>query len=221
MASDTRRNILQATLELLWLHSYGSVSVDDICTRAGVRKGSFYHYFPSKVDVVVEAFESYWQENQSLLDEVFSARYSPEERIARYAELVYQRQKEKYDEIGKVAGCALMTTGSELSTTEERIRLKVGEVFCRGTAYFRQVLQDSGHHAATAEMEMTQLAEDMMSYTLGLVYHAKVRNNLEIVRERLKPGLLRYLGQGVAIPAIHPPARTADSDSLSSFSAPR
>ena len=50
---ETKEKLLQVGFDLIWDSSYGSVSVDDICTRAGIHKGSFYYFFPSKADLVV------------------------------------------------------------------------------------------------------------------------------------------------------------------------
>jgi len=45
--NTTKQKLLETAMELIWVSSYGSVGVDDICKRAGVSKGSFYHFFPS------------------------------------------------------------------------------------------------------------------------------------------------------------------------------
>jgi TetR/AcrR family transcriptional repressor of nem operon len=46
--SDAKERLIEAMIELIWTGSYGSTSVDQICERAGVKKGSFYHFFESK-----------------------------------------------------------------------------------------------------------------------------------------------------------------------------
>ena len=51
--SDAKEKLLHVAFDLIWQHSYGSVSVDDICERADVKKGSFYYFFPSKSDLAV------------------------------------------------------------------------------------------------------------------------------------------------------------------------
>jgi TetR/AcrR family transcriptional repressor of nem operon len=43
--SSSKQKLLQTAMEMIWQSSYGSVSVDDICTQAGVNKGSFYYAF--------------------------------------------------------------------------------------------------------------------------------------------------------------------------------
>lgn len=46
--SNAKERLLEAVIELIWTGSYGSTSVDQICERAGVKKGSFYHFFESR-----------------------------------------------------------------------------------------------------------------------------------------------------------------------------
>ena len=54
---------MKATLHLVWEESYGAVTIDDICQRAGVKKGSFYYFFDSKADLAVASLTSLWEES--------------------------------------------------------------------------------------------------------------------------------------------------------------
>ncbi len=51
----TRERILDAATALIWRDGYHAVSVDAICAAAGTRKGSFYHAFASKADLLLAA----------------------------------------------------------------------------------------------------------------------------------------------------------------------
>jgi len=51
---ETRSHILDAVGELFAEHGYDATSVADICARAGVTKGAFYHHFKSKQAVFLE-----------------------------------------------------------------------------------------------------------------------------------------------------------------------
>ncbi len=53
-AEETRSRILDAAGELFAEHGYGATRVADICARAGVTKGAFYHHFESKQAVFLE-----------------------------------------------------------------------------------------------------------------------------------------------------------------------
>lgn len=46
--SDAKEKLMDAVLELIWTGSYGSTTIDQICDKAEVKKGSFYYFFESK-----------------------------------------------------------------------------------------------------------------------------------------------------------------------------
>jgi AcrR family transcriptional regulator len=51
---ETRTRILDAAAERFARSGYDATGVAEICQRAGVTKGAFYHHFPSKQDVFLE-----------------------------------------------------------------------------------------------------------------------------------------------------------------------
>jgi len=54
---ETRSRILQAAMGCFAEHGYDGVGVAEICQRAGVTKGGFYHHFPSKQAVFLELLD--------------------------------------------------------------------------------------------------------------------------------------------------------------------
>src|SRR5262249_6289811 len=74
---DARDRLLDATIELIWRESYGAVTVDSICAKAGVKKGSFYYFFESKDELVGAALEAHWKSIQPELDRLFSPSVPP------------------------------------------------------------------------------------------------------------------------------------------------
>ncbi len=60
-AEETRARILEAAAECFAQQGYEAASVADICERAGVSKGAFYHHFPSNQDLFM-ALLSDWLE---------------------------------------------------------------------------------------------------------------------------------------------------------------
>jgi AcrR family transcriptional regulator len=64
-ARDTRARIYDAAWRLIGVAGFDKVSVDSICAQAGVAKGSFYHHFKSKADLIVEGYalcDKYFEE---------------------------------------------------------------------------------------------------------------------------------------------------------------
>jgi len=55
-ARETRERIYEAAWQLIGEEGYEEVSVERICARAGIAKGSFYHHFRNKADLIVEGY---------------------------------------------------------------------------------------------------------------------------------------------------------------------
>ncbi len=196
--TNTKEKLLAAALDLIWHSSYGSVSVDDICKRAGVHKGSFYHFFDSKVALTVAAFEAFWESKRPVLDEAFALSLSPIERLKRYASLIYRWQKEEFDKTGKVLGCPFAGCGSELSTQEENFRIAIENIFTGYSEYFERLVKD----AEICPPDMVKLiAQEMIAYVEGVIQQAKFSNDLTIIKTLLLPGMLQYISPEAALKA--------------------
>lgn len=53
-AERTKAKLLDSAQRLISTHGFDNVSVEDITKDSGVAKGTFYHYFECKEDVVRE-----------------------------------------------------------------------------------------------------------------------------------------------------------------------
>lgn len=191
--SDARERLLQAAIDLVWTSSYGSVGVDQICERAGVKKGSFYHFFPSKTDLALAAYEEHWTRIRPRLDAIFSPVVPPLERIERWCGAVYEHQQELHARFGHVCGCPFANVGTELGTQDERIRSKVAELFTRFQAYLETALRDLAAESGTGARDIRELARTLHSFGLGFLIRAKIANDPEILHELL-PAVRNLLG---------------------------
>src|SRR3954463_15119685 len=103
--SDAKERLMDAVVELLWTGSYGSTTIDHICEKAGVKKGSFYYFFKSKSDLAVTAIDIGWTAHKIELDAIFSPTVPPLERLRKQCEAGYKMQKELKQKCGFVLGC--------------------------------------------------------------------------------------------------------------------
>jgi TetR/AcrR family transcriptional regulator, transcriptional repressor for nem operon len=190
--NDTKTKLLLTAVNLIWESSYGSVSVDDICERAGVKKGSFYYAFKSKSDLAVAAFEHHWEAKRALLDKTFSSQVAPVQRIEAYCDLVIHDQLEKHRTFGKMLGCPFCSLGCELSTQDENIRLKVEDVNSRMKKYFEPTIRDLMNSGRIPQGDPHEVVQEMYSYMVGVLLQAKIENNPKLV-ENLKRGVLHLL----------------------------
>ncbi|MDW5300363.1 MAG: TetR/AcrR family transcriptional regulator [Sedimentibacter sp.] len=56
-AEATRNKIYQASIKLVEQKGYCSIKIEDICKKAGVSIGSFYNYYKSKNDILIEIYK--------------------------------------------------------------------------------------------------------------------------------------------------------------------
>jgi len=141
--SDAKEKLLDVAFELIWDSSYGGVSVDQICERAKVNKGSFYHFYGTKADLAVAAYEEHWKQKQPEMDRLFSPQVPPLERLSGLCGYVYQAQKEKAEKYGHVCGCPYASIGAEIATQDDRIRAKAQELMERSIKYIESALADA------------------------------------------------------------------------------
>jgi len=192
--TNTKAKILQTANELIWKSSYGSVSVDDICTVSGVNKGSFYYYFPSKAELAVEVMEESYQGFESEMVAVFSTNVSPVERFNNLVTFVYEKQKQAYKKYGRVCGCPFASLGSEMAGNEEVIQKKADEIFCRQGDILIATLQemvDTGQ--LSPKTDVTAMASQLLTFIMGQVMMARIQNNLTKLKNDVKTGLFRTL----------------------------
>jgi TetR/AcrR family transcriptional repressor of nem operon len=193
--TDTKQRLIDTALELIWTNSYGSVSVDDICKAADVKKGSFYHFFPSKVDLAVAAMDETSKIARASLDGIFSASVPPVQRIERYADFTCEMQAEIAKKYGQVCGCPLAAIGSEMACQEDPIRKKFDDLSATKVRYFESAVRDMiGEKLLPADTDVKAKANELYAYLLGQLVLARIQDDLGPLKRDLKNGMLKLLG---------------------------
>lgn len=83
----TRQALLEAATSLMLSRGYAGTSVDEICQGAGVKKGTFFHHFPSKEALGVEALRFYRaRTTEAFADAPFATLDDPLERLLAYVD---------------------------------------------------------------------------------------------------------------------------------------
>lgn len=181
--SNADERLMTAALDLMWEESYGAVSIDDICQRANVKKGSFYYFFDSKSDLAVAAMERNAQAQKPLLDEQFSPATPPLDRIRARCEHMYRKQAEIKARTGKVLGCPLCSVGSEICNQDEKIRTKIQEIIARMAKYWESAIRDAQLEGSIGPGDPAAKARCVMAYYEGLITQARIHNDAELLRD--------------------------------------
>ncbi len=78
---SSRDSLLNAAVELFGAHGYAATSVQEVVDRAGLTKGAFYHYFDSKIALLVEIHEMFISEFIDVIDRIVGEHPSPREAL--------------------------------------------------------------------------------------------------------------------------------------------
>jgi TetR/AcrR family transcriptional repressor of nem operon len=191
--SDAKVKLMDAVLELIWTGSYGSTTIDHICEKAGVKKGSFYYFFDSKAQLAAEALDVSWASRQIELDRIFSVTVPPLERLHKYCEFNYTVQGEIKAQYGRVLGCPQVSLGCEVCTQEDELQKKIQSFMDYKYKYIESAIRDANAAGLTHVADPANMARMAMAYIQGLLMQARIQNDLEIVRD-MTPGLFSLLG---------------------------
>jgi AcrR family transcriptional regulator len=87
---ETRLRIYDIAMDLFARKGYTRVSVNDICEKAGVSKGTFYYYFSSKDQVILEEFLKIDQFYVESMEELSKKYKSPLKKLNELIMLSFQ-----------------------------------------------------------------------------------------------------------------------------------
>ena len=191
--SDAKTRLMDAVTELLWTGSYGSTTIDQICEKAAVKKGSFYYFFESKSDLAVEAFEASWQTRRVELDRIFSPMVPPLDRIRKYCEYSYKIQEEMKAKFGRVLGCPQFALGAEVCTQEDRLQKKIQEILDYKRRYLESAVRDAHAAGLIHAPDPGAKARMILAYYEGVLTQARIQNDVAVLRETVG-GIFAMLG---------------------------
>ncbi len=130
-AMETKNKIYNIAIELIGKYGYDNVPIDEICKHAQVSKGTFYHHFNAKEDVIIALYKEEYEcflnnvketPTTSTLDEIvevicFHVKYAEEKGL----DIVKQVYKSQLDYGNKLIDCKNILLQELLS-----------EIICRG-----------------------------------------------------------------------------------------
>lgn len=183
MVTDTRQQILDTAASLFHSRSYGDVGIATICQQAGVSKGSFFHFFPSKRDLALAVMEQFRERiAATLVANAFSPRYPPLERLRRFVQELYVYQREQTNRYGHLPGCPFGNLVMEQATQDEPLRQKADGCLRSLAGPVRSAVAEAIAGGTLPPVDEAATADAMLAYLEGIQLLAKARNDPEIIR---------------------------------------
>jgi TetR/AcrR family transcriptional repressor of nem operon len=181
--TDTRDRLIEAAIELIYGRSFGAVGVQEICARAGVQKGSFYHFFRSKRELAVAAIDELWHRlREQVFDPAFAEDAPPLQRIERFFERSAAFQEAQAKASGHVLGCPLGNLALEMSTQDEELRAHLERLFRAAERRIEKALQAARADGSAPDVDPAAAARAVFAYMEGALLMAKTGNDPQAVR---------------------------------------
>ncbi len=182
--SESKEKLIRSSIELITQKSFSSVGVQQLCDHAGVKKGSFYHFFDSKQDLIIESLDVVWSDFKTgILDPIKSKDCPLEEKLNLLFDGFYKHFKDSKSCKGCVIGCPIGNLALEMSTLDESIRIKVQEILSKWVEFFEEILSDAkNNNEIPGNVDLKATAKSIVAYIEGTFLIGKTFNNVEIIK---------------------------------------
>lgn len=181
---------------------YSSVGVAEICRRAEVQKGSFYHFYASKQALTMAVVDAHWEEQRQIWRTLLSGPQPALSRLERLLLAQVEAQRESRTLTGTVSGCLLANLALELANQEQAVTTRLAEVFAEQMEMVLDTLEQAVAEGTVArEIAIRDTAQAIVAQLEGMVLFAKLSND---------PSVMSGLWQQVSsLVQVHRTAATA------------
>jgi TetR/AcrR family transcriptional regulator, transcriptional repressor for nem operon len=170
---STREHLLEIGLERLRSTGYTATGVKEILDLAGVPKGSFYHYFPSKEAFVSEVFQRYAEGEVRRLERVLGDRkVAPLKRLRRYFEELIS----VYGQSAAISGCLVGSMSIEVADHSQKLQTQLQTIFGVWQDGVANVLREA---VERGELRQSTQSEALAEFLLNSYEGALVRMKAE------------------------------------------
>jgi len=130
MKEKTRQRLIDAAYEEVYSHGYQGAALADILKRADVHKGSMYHFFANKKELVLYAVREKIDERFAMRYETLIAEGAP--YLPRLFEMLRDTSHRDFRR-----GCPVANLVQEMSNLDEDFDRTMKEIYAR----FREVIR--------------------------------------------------------------------------------
>ena len=182
----TREHVIEEAAALIREKGFRSTSIGDVLERAGVQKGSFYYYFPSKEDLGHAVLTRWTEELRTRLIDFLTdpaGEAGPLERIAA----AFDGFVSEAEATGCRGGCPFGNLAIELADVNEDFRLRLSEAFRSLSRAFAGLVEEAqARGQVRPDADAAALGDFLVAAIEGGILLAKVHRSCEPLRATLR-----------------------------------
>lgn len=167
---DVRRRLLEAGLRLVHAHGFSASGVKDITDTAGVPKGSFYAYFPSKEAFGAAVLAHYWSDIEARLVPILGEDDDASKRITRF----FHALADDHEAGDFLLGCLIGNLSLELGGTSEPVRAELVSILDGWNEALTACVRSGQNDGIRDDVDAAELASLLIEAWEGAALRGKV-----------------------------------------------
>ncbi len=193
-----REKLLDASLGLIRERGFSAMTVDNLCARAGVTKGAFFHYFKTKDELGVAAAQ-HWSEVTGGLfaGASYHDHANARDRVLAYIDFRRQLLRGAIPEFTCVVGTMVQEVYGEQPEIREAC---AASIFGHAGTLVEDIAEAMSAHGVDHEWSAESLAAHTQAVLQGAFVLAKAKNDVGVAIESVDH-LRRYVELLFAAPA--------------------
>lgn len=189
-AQVAKEKLLNAALALIREKGFSGMTVDDLCGRAGVTKGAFFHYFKSKDALGVAAAEHWSAVTGALFERApYHDPEDPLDRVLAYIEFRRALLRGEIPEFTCVVGTMVQETYGQCPEIREAC---AASIFGHADTLVADIAAAMAQHGIAADWTAESLAAHTQVVLQGAFILAKAKDDVGVAIESVDH-LRRYV----------------------------
>lgn len=200
--SDSRDRMIATASSLFLGGSYHKVGIAEICDVAQVNKGTFYHFFPSKIDLLLVVLDRYAAAVAEEIDKVAASSQSPAQKVRSIFNVLQSHNEEWQAVHGAASGCFLGNIILEMAATDPLVRERAKEAIDHLTERLQPIVREYIVSEGASTKNTPAVAELLKGLIQGCQVQTKVYND-PMVFQRYAAGAPAMLLAACAVDDIY------------------
>jgi len=174
---DSRDRMIAAASELFLGGSFHKIGIAEICEVAKVNKGTFYHFFPSKINLLLEVIDLYASEVDKQFASIAASDAPPLTKLREVFGVPQARNTAWQKMNGVAPGCFIGNIILEMAATDPVVRERVERAIDTLTRSLHPIIDEYLKPMKLENADVPAAAELLMGMIQGGQVLAKAHND--------------------------------------------
>lgn len=176
---NTREILIEEGVKAFLAKGFEGIGIQPILAGAGVPKGSFYNFFPSKEAYALEVIDAYAQRYEAIRIACFAAEGTPLHRLRHYFEVL----EAEMEEAGPTSGCLYGVLSQTSAPHSEILRARLKAAFANWREQMATLLDEAkAVGELPAKTDTADLADAIIDTYEGALIRMRAEGEIAPVR---------------------------------------